>query len=282
MKVELKIEAAGVQVYAYEINEEAKKLLKENADNVFRESGIPELDEEAKKRIKENADNGFIHKSGMEIVEEHGKVTLMSLGIALRHDKCKYSVLIDGEEKPFYPAYFEFREVEEFEDPDRIKEAIEMSDWPDTVDPHDYVWDPEHGFKFIPGSEAPIPEGHAVIFEVIPYSSGTLHTSLEADDDFKLSDLKIVTDDVDIPPGYKGKDHDLAWLYYCDVFGDAMDENKGSAFDENTVRRIDYKGERHDFELDFQGGAGSYYTTHEKGESGWGPSFLVNSWLDEG
>ena len=33
MKVELKIEAAGVQVYAYEINEEAKNLLEENANN---------------------------------------------------------------------------------------------------------------------------------------------------------------------------------------------------------------------------------------------------------
>ena len=121
MKVELKIEAAGVQVYAYEINEEAKKLLKENADNVFHESGIPELDEEAKKRIKENADNGFIHKSGMEIVEEHGKVTLMSLGIAAGKEGCKFTAVIDGVEKPFYPTDFEGNgHSEDFENPEMI------------------------------------------------------------------------------------------------------------------------------------------------------------------
>ena len=51
MKVGLKIEAPGVQVYAYEINEETKALLEENAKNVFKESGIPEIDEGEKKRI---------------------------------------------------------------------------------------------------------------------------------------------------------------------------------------------------------------------------------------
>ncbi len=29
MKIELKIEASGIQIYAYEINEETKNLLKE-------------------------------------------------------------------------------------------------------------------------------------------------------------------------------------------------------------------------------------------------------------
>ena len=51
MKLELKIEAPGVQVYAYEIDAATKELLKENANNVFKETGIPELDEEEKKRI---------------------------------------------------------------------------------------------------------------------------------------------------------------------------------------------------------------------------------------
>ena len=45
MKLELKIEASGVQVYAYEIDAATKELLKENANNVFKETGIPELDE---------------------------------------------------------------------------------------------------------------------------------------------------------------------------------------------------------------------------------------------
>ena len=251
MKVELKIEAPGVQVYAYEINEEAKNLLQENANNDF-------------------------PISGMEIVEEHATVTLISNGIAARDNGCKYTVSINGEEKPFYPALFEWFETEDFENPDCIKDTIEMSSWPDTVDPEDYVWIP-HGeslFKHTPGSENPIPEGHAVIFEIIPYSSGTLHTSFEVDDDFKLTDLKIITDDPDM------NDYDLAWLYYCDVFESVLDQNEDKPFDEDTIRAVDYKGERHDFNLDFQGGSG-WYEAHEKGEDGWYPSFLVSGWLDE-
>ena len=58
------------------------------------------------------------------------------------------------------------------------------------------------------------------------------------------------------------------------------DQNEDKPFDEDTTRAIDYKGEQHDFELDFQGGSG-YYEAHEKGEDGWFPSFLVNGWLDE-
>ena len=109
MKVKLKIEAAGVQVYAYEINEEAKNLLEENANN-----GFP--------------------ISGMEIVEEHATVTLITHGIAARNNSCKFTASIDGEEKPFYPAMFE---SEDFDDPDGIKDAIGMSSWPDTANPED-------------------------------------------------------------------------------------------------------------------------------------------------
>ena len=73
MKIELKIEAPGVQVFAYEINEETKALLEENAKNVFVECGIPEIDEAEEKRIKENEEKGFVYRSPMEIVEENAK-----------------------------------------------------------------------------------------------------------------------------------------------------------------------------------------------------------------
>lgn len=271
MKIELKIQAAGVQVYAYEINKETKKLLRENAKNVFKESGIPEIDEEEQKRIKQNEKNGFIYRAPMEIVEEHATVTLISHGIAARESGCQYTAIIDGEEKPFYPSLFEG----DFEDPDCLKDSIELNGWPDTVSLEDYVWIPSEGARHIPGSDTPIPEGHAIIFEVIPYSSGTLHTSFEAaDDDFKLTDLRIIVDDPDMS-GY-----DLALLYYCDVFWGIKDQNRDKPFDEDTIRAIDYKGERHDFELDFQGGSG-WYEAHEKYEDEWGPSYLVNSWLVE-
>ena len=74
MKIELKIEAPGVQVFAYEINEETKALLEENAKNVFVECGIPEIDEAEEKRIKENEEKGFVYRSPMEIVEEKAKL----------------------------------------------------------------------------------------------------------------------------------------------------------------------------------------------------------------
>ena len=276
MKIELKIEAPGVQVYAYEINEETKALLQENAKNVFKESGIPEIDEEEEKRIKENEEKGFVYRSPMEIVEENAKVTLISHGIAARTEGCKYTASINGDEKPFYPESFEYREMEDFENSDDIEDAIKFGGWPDTVDRNNYVWIPigDGDFKHIPGSEHPIPEGYAVIFEVISYSSGTLHTSFEADEDFKLTDLKLIVDDPD------NSGHDLAWLYYCDVFGGIYDQNRDKPFDEDTIRAVDYKGERHDFNLDFQGGSG-WYEAHEKDEAGWGISFLVNSWLEE-
>jgi len=277
MKLELKIEAPGVQVFAYEVNEETKALLEENAKNIFVESGIPEIDEAEEKRIKENEENGFVYRSPMEIVEENAKVTLISHGIAARQEGCKYTATINGDEKSFYPAMFEYDEMEDFENSDYIEDAINSSGWPDTVDQNNYVWIPVRDgetFKHIPGSEQPIPEGFVVIFEVISYSSGTLHTSFEVDEDFQLTDLKLIVDDPD------NNDHDLAWLYYCDVFGGIFDQNRDKPFDEDTIRAVDYKGERHDFNLDFHGGSG-WYEAHEKGEDDWFPSYQVSGWLSE-
>lgn len=249
MKIELKIEASGIQIYAYEINEETKNLLEENANNDF-------------------------PVSGMEIVEEHATVTLISHGIAARNEGVKYTATINGEEKPFYPTNFEYGEIEEdFENSDYIKEAIEFADLPDSVDPNDCVWMPIglDRFHHIPGSEHTIPEGHTVIFEIMPYSFGTLHTSIEVDEGFKLADLKLVVDYPD------NAEHDLAWLYYCDVFGGIFDQKEDKPFDEDTIRAVDYKGKRYDFDLDFQGGSEGWYEAHEKSGDGWFPSFLVST-----
>ena len=277
MKLELKIEAPGVQVYAYEIDAATKKLLQENANNVFKETGIPELDEEEKKRIKENEANGLIYREPIEIVEEHSKVTLISHGIAARHEGCKYTASIDGEEKAFFPCMFEYDEIGDFENPDYVQDAIKFSGWPDDVDADDHVWIPFNSDEFQHlGAKEAIAEGHTVIFEVIPYSSGTLHTSFEVADDFKLRDLKLFIDNPDT-----NEEYDLSWLYYCNVFDGILDQNGDKPFDEDTIRAVDYKGERHDFHLDFQGGSG-WYEAHEKGEDGWFPSYLVNGWLGEG
>ena len=76
----------------------------------------------------------------MEIVEENAKVTLISHGIAARTEGCKYTASINGDEKPFYPESFEYREMEDFENSDDIEDAIKFGGWPDTVDRNNYVW----------------------------------------------------------------------------------------------------------------------------------------------
>ena len=260
MKLELKIEAPGVQVYAYEIDAATKELLKEN---------------------KENEANGLNYREPIEIVEEHAKVTLISHGIAPRNEGCKYTAIIDGEEKAFFPCMFEYTEMEDFENSDYIEMAITDYGFPygspDNVDADDCVWKPigDDDFQHLGAKEA-IAEGHTVIFEVIPYSSGTLHTSFEVANDFKLRDLKLIIDNPDT-----NEEYDLSWLYYCNVFDGILGQNRDKPFDEDTIRGVDYKGERHDFHLDFQGGSG-WYEAHEKGEDGWFPSYLVNDWLSEG
>ena len=256
MKLELKIEAPGVQVYAYEIDAATKELLKEN---------------------KENEANGLNYREPIEIVEEHAKVTLISHGIAARNEGCKYTAIIDGEEKAFFPCMFEYTEMEDFENSDYIEDAIQSYGSPDNVDVDDHVWIPigDYDFQHLGAKEA-IAEGHTVIFEVIPYSSGTLHTSFEVANDFKLRDLKLFIDNPDT-----NEEYDLSWLYYCNVFDGILGQNRDKPFDEDTIRAVDYKGERHDFHLDFQGGSG-WYEAHEKGEDGWFPSYLVNDWLSEG
>ena len=167
MKLELKIEASGVQIYAYEIDQEIQDLLDKNAAH-----GFPER--------------------GMEIVEERISPILISNGIAPRKNSCKYKAIINGEEKPFYPIYFDG----DWMKPEDIEDAIKSSEWPD-VTTQDCILIPDaHEFLYMPGTTIPS-AGNCVIFEIVPYSNGTLHASLEVEDNFKLSDLKLVTDLVD-------------------------------------------------------------------------------------
>ena len=74
MKLELKIEAPGVQIYAYEIDQEIQGL------------------------IDKNADDGFPVRV-MEIVEERVSPILISNGIPPRKNSCKHKAIIAGEER---------------------------------------------------------------------------------------------------------------------------------------------------------------------------------------
>ena len=151
------------------------------------------MDEAEEKRIKENEANGLIYREPMEIVEEHSKVTLISHGIAARQEGCKYTATINGDEKSFYPAMFEYDEMEDFENSDYIEDAINSSGWPDTVDQNNYVWIPVWWMKILPAYSSRVvlrsyekgAEGfHTVIFEVISYSLWNLHTSFEVEERF--------------------------------------------------------------------------------------------------
>ena len=74
-------------------------------------------------------------------------------------------------------------------------------------------------FIYIAGSHIPT-EGNCVIFEIIPYSNGTLHASLEVKDDFKPSDLKLICD---CPDASQDSDS-IAMLYYNMIFDDIRDK----------------------------------------------------------
>ena len=145
MKLELKIEAPGVQIYAYEIDQEIQDLLDKNAYH-----GFP--------------------ARGMEIVEERVTPILISNGIPPRKNGCTHKAIIAGDERTFYPIelHGDWTKSEDIED------AIKFSEWPD-VTPQDCVWIPKENeeFIYIAGSHIPT-EGNCVIFEIIPYSNLSL------------------------------------------------------------------------------------------------------------
>ena len=251
MKLEIKIEAPGVQIYAYEIDQEIQGLLDKNAYHGFPERGI-------------------------EIVEERISPILISNGIAPQKNSCKYTVIINGEEKPFYPIYLE---------DDDIEASIKNSEWPD-VSSQECIMIPYHyeEFQYLPGQSVPS-KGNCVIFEIIPFSNGTLHVSFEVEDDFKLSDLKLVNDLIDGSQDIES----IAYCYYTeyghDLYDDIKDKYAHTAFDEDSIRAIEYNGERYFFDLDFYGGSDGWYVVLEKDKEGYSAthfaSILGGSWHTE-
>ena len=249
MKLELKIEAPGVQIYAYEIDQEIQDLLDKNAYH-----GFP--------------------ARGMEIVEERVTPILISNGIPPRKNGCTHKAIIAGDERTFYPIelHGDWTKSEDIED------AIKFSEWPD-VTPQDCVWVPKsyEEFIYIAGPHIPT-EGNCVIFEIIPYSNGTLHTSLEVEDDFKLSDLKLICD---CPDASQDSDS-IAMLYYNMIFDDIRDKYRDTPFDEDSIRAVEYNGEQYFFELDFSGGSDEWYAVLQKDKDGYSAThfatILGSSW----
>ena len=262
-KVEIIVEGSGAQVYAYEIDEEAIKLLEKNA-----EDGYP--------------------ISSVEIIEG-GEITLISHGLTARQH-CKFTAIIDGEEKQLYPIMCEGQD-EELGNPDFIKKYVDdnyilsdeerteiesrggipltmtlkTNDYQEIQDIAGNILDPdtcnyipvasvmEHPSRYqrIPGYEKNIKVGHGIIFEIIPYARGQLHISFDADDDFELADVMIYADFVD-------GGSELSDIYYNNVFRDVR-AAAGEAFDEDTIRGIVYKEQKLDMYLSFQGGGDGWY-----------------------
>jgi len=262
-KVEIIVEGSGAQVYAYEIDEEAIKLLEKNA-----EDGYP--------------------ISSVEIIEG-GEITLISHGLTAGQH-CKFTAIIDGEEKQLYPIMCEGQD-EELGNPDFIKKYVDdnyilsdeerteiesrggipltmtlkTNDYQEIQDIAGNILDPdtcnyipvasvmEHPSRYqrIPGYEKNIKVGHGIIFEIIPYARGQLHISFDADDDFELADVMIYADSVD-------GGSELSDIYYNNVFRDVR-AAAGEAFDEDTIRGIVYKDQKLDMHLSFQGGGDGWY-----------------------
>ena len=251
MKLELKIEAPGVQIYAYEIDQEIQDLLDHNAAH-----GFP--------------------KRGMEIVKESVSPILISNGIAPKKYSCKYTAIINGKEKPFYPIYL---------DDDDIEASIKNSEWPN-VSAQECIMIPYHyeEFQYLPGQLIPS-EGNCVIFEITPFSNGTLHASFEVEDDFKFSDLKLVNDLIDGSQDIES----IAYCYYTEhghnLFEDIRDKYIHTAFDEDSIRAIEYNDEQYLFDLDFYDGSDGWNVVLEKDKEGYSAthfaSILGGSWHTE-
>jgi len=280
--VEFKFKAKGVQISSYEINEETQRLLEQNADD-----GFP--------------------RSPVEIFEENcHQYTLLTYGISASNDNLEKTVSIDGKEQPFAIADSELADFSVpgepvvidgeggtiFYEQDALITERLMADSVLSAQLKGCILDVDGAneafYNYIPGKSGPIAEGNAVIYEIIPYSTGTLRISFEADKDFKLQDVRLLKDDPDQPGVYESDwiqgatKYELSNHYYTEVLWEVMDSHPDSALDEDTIRGIIYKGERHDGELDFMGGNGWYQSfTRSDDGSKLIVSYVINGWLND-
>ena len=292
MKVDLKIEAPGVQVYCYALNVEGKAVLQDNFNKMY-------MPEDAWKM--ENPGRDYIHpKPAMQIVEEYceeGRPSLITHGMGLPgvhyHDRDgSISLSIDGKNKEIGDVIY----VEEalFEE-DLINLAgydglyikgehtehkpASFDECLLYVGPDCYTKDER---KNLLGSKVKpeIPKDYTLIFEIINYPKGVLTASIEVDDDFMPRHLVLVSE----LPDTTGENSDEEIYYFqgkpslfeclTKKYGDPI------GFNEDMLRGVLYKGQFYAFELSFRGGEQFVFALENESEDfwDWDHAFLHDSW----
>ena len=285
MKVELKIEGPGIQVYCYELNAERKKELEENFNKMVMIPEVWKMDNPGKEwtppiypmdMVEEYCENG------VPILITHGMIPPYH---GLHHDgsHMTVSLSVDGKDKEFAGvcAVAEVCEddfINEFVNPDLEFDLNGES--PDEKQTNFdecilHIGNVEHLFEGLEKERAEAPHNHLLVYRIISYTNGCLTASFEVDDDFKPSQLVLL----DEGPDSSG----IEYIYYLNIFDNLRDRYQDSiGFDENTLRGVVYKGQVYDFELSFKGGDRFVVgLVNDSGdERGWYDAYRHDSWVD--
>lgn len=268
--IKLNIQAAGKQIIAYEIDSNAKNLIENNS---FKDKAM----------------------SCIEFIENNSSTTtLLSHGISLsvprNNYKCAYKIN-DGASQTFYPIMVElgYKELNELNSDNYlswdnnylkmcIRDCVEDGVPEKDISLSSIVWNSlKENFYHIPGLNKSIGNNNTVVFEIVSYTNGNLSTSFMVDDGFKLSDLILIKDSVDVSH-LKNNESELANLYYRKVFHkifsyeDLNPKGLASTFNEDPIRAVEYKKRRYDFDLSFLEPNEVSYMAFEKSEDYWLPS----------
>jgi len=281
MKVELKIEGPGIQVYCYELNAERKKELEENFNKMVMIPEVWKMDNPGKEwtppiypmdMIAEYCENG------VPSLITHGMMG-PRYGVDIN-----VSLSVDGEDKEFAGVcWLVDAELEE----DLINIAYQYSFEMDGVE---FLEKPANFDECIlhvghqsgtQKEEGEVPHDHLLVYRIISYTKGCLTASFEVDDDFKPSQLALVDE---LPDAATMEES----IYYFNIFDCLRDRYQDSiGFDENTLRGVLYKGQLYDFELSFKGGDRFVAALENDSgdEGGWHPNrwdhaYLHESWGD--
>ena len=282
MKVELKIEGPGIQVYCYELNAERKKEFQENFDKMVILPEAWKMDNPGKEWIPPRYPMDMVEEyceNGVPILITHGMMG-PRYGVDIN-----VSLSVDGKDKEFAGVcavewdVFEDDFINEFVNPD-----LEFDLNGEGLDKKPTNFDEcilhignclEHNIEGLKKERAEAPHNHLLVYRIISYTNGCLTASFEVDDDFKPSQLVLTDED----PDTSG----IEYIYYRNIFDDLRDRYRDSiGFDENTLRGVLYKGQLYDFELSFKGGDRFVVgLVNDSGdERGWYDAYRHDSWVD--
>ena len=282
MKVELKIEGPGIQVYCYELNAERKKELEENFNKMVMIPEVWKMDNPGKEwtppiypmdMVEEYCENG------VPILITHGMMG-PRYGVDIN-----VSLSVDGKDKEFAGVCavdYDVREddfINEFVNPD-LEFHLDRESLDEKPTNFDECIlhigrDLEYNIEGLKKERAEAPHNHLLVYRIISYTNGCLTASFEVDDDFKPSQLVLL----DEGPDSSG----IEYIYYLNIFDNLRDRYQDSiGFDENTLRGVVYKGQVYDFELSFKGGDRFVVgLVNDSGdERGWYDAYRHDSWVD--